>query len=211
MLTAEGVPALVAAATLPVAIDALGGAWAYATLAVTAFWGSELAPLLSGFAAMQGHLQFPGVVASVSLGAWAVMTALYALGRWRAAWVRLKARRAPLVVRRMLGLLRFNPWRSALLARFVFGGRILLPLACGAARVPVWIFVTGSAIASVVWAAVYTSLGWFFGRSALAVHGHLRRYEELVVAGVIVAVFLGSFILLRRRQRSAGVGESPLD
>src|SRR6185436_2830453 len=99
---------------------------------------------------------------------------LYFVGRWRAAWVRLKLRRSPLAVRKLLRAMRGNPWRSTILARFIFGGRIAVPLACGAAHVPIWIFLTGSAIAAATWSALFTALGWFFGESAVLVVGHVR-------------------------------------
>lgn len=45
-------PDVVGLADAGLAADGLRGVWAYVTLAATAFWGSELAPLLAGFAAM---------------------------------------------------------------------------------------------------------------------------------------------------------------
>jgi membrane protein DedA with SNARE-associated domain len=156
--------------------------------------------MLSGFAAMQGHLRFSLAAGAITLGVWVVMVGLYLLGRWRAAWVRLKARAAPPLIRRTLRILRSNPWRSTLLARFAFGGRIVLPLACGAARVPVGVFLVGAAMASASWSVVYSALGWFFGRSVAAIHGHIQRVEEVVLAALIVLMFLGAFVWWRRRQ-----------
>jgi len=90
---------------------------------------------------------------------------------------------------------RRSPWRSAIAVRFAFGARIVLPIACGAARLRLPIFLIGSAIASLVWALLFATLGWLFGETALLVIGHIRRYEDefagfLVAAVVIVAVIL---------------------
>jgi membrane protein DedA with SNARE-associated domain len=187
------------------AAEGLRALWPYATLGATAFVGSELVPLLAGFAAEQGHLSFAPLVFSVAAGAWVVAVGLYFVGRWRAGWVRLKLRAAPPIVRSIRGILRSNPWRSTVLARFAFGGRILLPLACGAAHLPVWIFLTGTAIAAVIWAWLFAALGWFFGQSAVAVVGHIREAEQIVAAVVLAGMFLALFLMIRKRQKRASL------
>lgn len=174
--------------------------WAYLTLGASSIVTEELAPLLGGFAAEEGHLGFARAVLACGLGVWLATAALYALGRWRAAWVRLKLRKSAPVVRKLLRAMRWSPWRTTFLARFVFGGRIAIPLACGAAHVPIWIFLTGTAIASFVWSVIFTSLGWFFGESAVVVIGHVRRYEDLL-ALLLVALGIGAALWLRRRQK----------
>ena len=65
----------------------------------------ELAPLLGGFAAEQGHLRFPAVVLACAVGVFVLSSACYLLGRWRAAWVRLKLRNSPPLVRKVLSAL----------------------------------------------------------------------------------------------------------
>ena len=173
--------------------------WAYVTLGASAILTEELAPLVGGFAAEQGHLGFVRAVIATAVGVWVGTALLYFAGRWRAAWVRLQLRRSPPVVKKLLRAMRWNPWRSTILARFIFGGRIAVPLACGAARVPIWIFLTGSAIAAAAWAVLFTALGWFFGESAVLVIGHVRRYED-ELAMLLVAIGLAAFFWLRRRQ-----------
>lgn len=177
--------------------------WAYITLGASAIVTEELAPLVGGFAAEQGHLGFVRAVLASAVGVWGATALLYFVGRWQAAWVRLKLRRSPVVVRKLLRAMRWNPWRSTILSRFIFGGRIAVPLACGAAHVPIWIFLTGSAIAAAVWATLFTALGWFFGESAVLVIGHVRRYED-ELAMLLVAIGLAAFVWLGRRQKQKG-------
>jgi membrane protein DedA with SNARE-associated domain len=177
-------------------------AWAYIALGASAIVTEELAPLLGGFAAEQGHLGFTRVVLVVAVGVWAATVGLYFLGRWRAGWVRLKLRGAPPIVRRLLSTMRWSPWWATIVARFAFGGRIILPLACGAAHVPIWIFLTGTAIASVIWALVFAALGWFFGQTAVVVLGRVKEYEGLLTA-LLVLLSIGAFIWIRRRQKRA--------
>jgi membrane protein DedA with SNARE-associated domain len=177
--------------------------WAYVTLGVSAIFTEELAPLVGGFAADQGHVRLAGVVLACATGVFALSAVLYFVGRWRAAWVRLKLRKSPPIVKKLLRAMRWSPWRSTLLARVAFGGRIALPLACGAAHVPPWIFLTGSAIASLVWAAAVAGLGWVFGEGAVLVLGEVRKYEGWMVL-VLAALGAGGYWWLRDRQRKRG-------
>ena len=168
----------------------------------------EFAPLVGGFAAEQGHLRFPAVVVACASGVFVLSAVLYFVGRWRAAWVRLKLRKSPPIVKKLLRAMRWSPWRSTILARVAFGGRIALPLACGAAHVPPWIFLTGTAVASVVWAALVAGLGWVFGEAAVLLVGEVRRFET-PIALLLVALGGGVYWWLRRRQRLAAQGAAP--
>lgn len=191
---------------LPALIDilslsALSERWAYLTLGVSSIVTEELAPLLGGFAAEQGHLRFAVVVLACAAGVFTLSAVLYFVGRWRAAWVRLKLRKSPPIVKQLLRAMRWSPWRSTLLARVAFGGRIALPLACGAAHVPPWIFLTGTAVASLLWGAAFAGLGWVFGEAAVLVVGEVRKFE-LPIALVLLALGVGAWFWLRKRQAS---------
>ena len=157
---------------------------------------------MGGFAAEQGHLGYLRAVAACAIGVWGATAGLYALGRWRAGWVRLKLRGSPPVVRRLMRAMRWSPWRATFMTRFVFGGRIALPLACGASHVPPAVFLIGSAIASAAWALVFGAIGWFFGESAVLALGHVRRYEDSLAA-LLIALGVSAFLWLFLRQRKA--------
>jgi membrane protein DedA with SNARE-associated domain len=117
--------------------------------------------------------------------------------------VRKRFRKAGRYVTRLLVFVRRSPWRSAIAVRFAFGARIVLPIACGAARLRLPIFLIGSAIASVVWATTFALVGWLFGETAMVVLGHIRRYEDLIAALLVVGVILVFVVIVRKRQVAA--------
>ena len=188
-------------------MEVLSALWGYITLGVSSVLTQELGALVGGFAAEQGHLELPLVLMTCAAAVFAESVALYFVGRWRAAWVRLRLRKASPVARKLLRSMRYSPWRSTILSRFAFGARIPLPLACGAARVPPWIFLTGTAVASVVWSAVFVSLGWVFGQGAVLVVGEVRRYEWVVGAVLVLAV-VAVFWWLKGRERKARASDA---
>jgi membrane protein DedA with SNARE-associated domain len=180
----------------------LSAVWGILTLGLSVMLTQELGALVGGFAAEQGHFRFVTVVTVAAVAVFAESAGLYWMGRWRAAWVRLRLRKSPPVVKKLLAVMRWNPWRSTFVSRFAFGARVALPLACGAARVPSWIFLTGTAVASVVWALVFVSLGWVFGEGAVLLVGEVRRYESVVAVALVLIVACVFWWLKRREQRA---------
>ena len=180
--------------------------WAYVTLGASGIITEEAAPIVGGFAAHEGHLGFIRVILACAIGTWGAGVGLYALGRWRGKWVRKRFRKVGRYVTRLLVFVRRSPWRSAFAVRFAFGARIVLPIACGAARLRIPVFLIGSAIASVIWAALFATLGWIFGETALLILGHIRRYEDVIAALLVAGVLLVFVILVRRRRSTPLIG-----
>ena len=170
------------------------------TLGASGIITEEAAPIVGGFAAHEGHLGFVRVVLACSIGTWAAGVALYALGRWRSKWVRNRFRKVGRYVTRLLVFVRRSPWRSTFAVRFAFGIRIVLPIACGAARMRLPIYLIGTALASIIWSTLFALVGWLFGETALLVLGHIRRYEDVIAGLLIVGVVLVFVVLIRRRQ-----------
>lgn len=178
----------------------LAEAWAYVTLGASGIITEEAAPIVGGFAAHEGHLGFTRVILACAIGVWVAGIGLYALGRWRGKWVRKRFRGVGRYVTRLLVFVRRSPWRSAFAVRFAFGARIVLPIACGAARLRLTVFLLGSAIASLVWSALFVLVGWLFGETALLVIGHIRRYEDVIAALLVAGVVLVFAVVIRHRR-----------
>ena len=188
----------------------LAEAWAYVTLGASGIITEEVAPIVGGLAPPEGQLGFIRVVLACAIGTWAAGVGLYAVGRWRSKWVRKRFRRIGRYVTRLLVFVRRSPWRSAFAVRFAFGARIVLPIACGAARLKIPIFLIGSAIASVVWATAFALVGWLFGETALLVLGHIRKYDDIIAGLLIVSVVIAGIIFTRRRHSPGLLPERPL-
>lgn len=157
-----------------------------------------MTPLIGGLRARAGHLHLWLVVGWVTGGTWIAELLLYLLGRWRGEWLRRRWPAVRALVLRVFRVVRRHPWRSSLAVRWAWGLRLTLPIACGAARVPLWLYFIGSGISAFTWSAAFTLAGWEIGETALRLVGHLRKYEEgLGIAIAIATIVL--LILLRRR------------
>ncbi len=175
-----------------------GSFWAYIVLGAMSIVAEELAPVGGGYAAHEGRLGLMRVALSIFIGTWSSGIGLYYLGRARGVWLRRRYPHFGRLFTRALMVVRRRPWRASLAVRYAFGLRIALPVACGAAHVPVWEYVIGSGISSLTWSSLFTVVGWAFGRSADAVMRHLHRYEDVLTLAATGAIGIILFAYLRR-------------
>jgi membrane protein DedA with SNARE-associated domain len=164
--------------------------WAYLSLGATGIVTEEATPLIGGLAAKSRNLELGAVGLWVAGGTWLAGLGLYYVGRLHGAWARKRWPRLRMVMIRAFKIVRRHPWRSSLAVRWAFGLRLTLPIACGAARVPLWPYMIGSAVSCLTWAFTFTMLGWAFGQTAMIALGHVRRYEKYLIAIIIVGLIV---------------------
>ena len=167
-------------------------------LAVTGIVTEEATPLIGGLAAHDEYLLLPAVIVWVAGGTWLADLGLYHVGRWRGRWARQRWPHLRTWMIRMFKIVRRHPWRASIAVRWAYGLRLTLPIACGAARVPLLKYAIGSAISCITWSIAFSFLGWGFGRTTLIVVGHVRRYENFLVA-LIVLILAIVFWIMRKR------------
>ncbi len=172
--------------------------WAYITLGAMGVVVEEASPLMGGLAAHDRHLRLSVVIVAVALGTWVASLLLYLLGRWRGRWLRKRWPRFRKLILRSVALVRRHPWRATFATRFAWGLRLPLPIACGVARVPLLVFCIGSAVSSLAWSLIFSVLGWALGETILTLVGHVRRFEPLIGAALVLLMVIG-FIVVQRR------------
>ncbi|MCA0311898.1 MAG: DedA family protein [Proteobacteria bacterium] len=161
----------------------------------------ETVLVLAGFAARQGLLSLPVVMALGACAGALSDVALFGLGRWRGAallarWPRIAAYREPL--NRLLG--RWGAW-VVVGVRFMYGMRIAGPVLLGMSDLPWWRFLGFNLLGAALWGVGVAGLGWLFGHAAQAALGHVQRAEHWVGAGLLVAMLAwGGWRWWRRRR-----------
>ena len=178
------------------------------TLGASTIVTEELTPIVGGVAASQGELGLKRVMFAIAFGGWAATTLLYVLGWWRGRWVRRRWPGVGRYVKRALRAVRRRPWRSAMAVRFAFGARLLLPLACGAAHLSLVTYLVGTAISSIVWAVLFTMIGYAFGQAAITVLHRVEHYDQYVVA-VLVGLAIVAWLVIRDRRRKRRAAAKP--
>lgn len=164
--------------------------WTYVLLGLSTIVTEELSPIFGGIAAHEGELPLDRVLVALVLGGWFATSVLYVIGRAKWDFIRRRWPRTRATGTVALRIVARNPVKASLLVRFVFGLRIVLPIACGAARVPLAIYLPASLVGSIVWSTVFTLIGYAAGEAAVSVVGRLGRVGEVVGALVVTAVVL---------------------
>ena len=173
--------------------------WKYTALGATSIVFEEANPILGGIAVRHGRAGLFGVVVAVALGTWVASIALYYVGRWRIDWVRARWPDKRRLLTGALTIVRRHPWRSALAIRFAYGLRLPLPIACGAARLPLSLYVVASGISCWAWAVAFGYLGFAAGGAALRWLGFAQRLDvRLGLLAIMLSIVL--FVMLRRRR-----------
>jgi membrane protein DedA with SNARE-associated domain len=161
----------------------------------------EANPILGGIAVRHGRAGLFGVIVAVALGTWLASIALYFVGYWRIDWVRARFPDKRRLLTGALTIVRRHPWRSSLAIRFAYGLRLPLPIACGAARLPISLYVMASGISCWLWAIAFGYLGFAAGGAALRVLGFVTRLD--VRLGLLAAILSVTLFFLMRRRRIA--------
>lgn len=173
--------------------------WTYVTMGLSTIITEELAPIFGGFAAHEGELRLDRVMMAVTAGSWIATTALYWAGwaKWEFLRRRFPKLRAAGTV--ALRVVQRNPWRASLLVRWAFGARLFLPMACGAARVRLPVYLFASFIGAAAWSVTFTLVGYAAGEAAVRVMGHVGRVGEALAALLVTAAVLGTISWQRKR------------
>ncbi|KRB19903.1 MULTISPECIES: DedA family protein [Mesorhizobium] len=152
----------------------------------------ESAAILGGFFAHQHVFVLWHAFVAAALGAFLGDTCFFILGRSFADHryvVRLRRRPG---FRRAYRLLNTHPNIFVLSNRYVYGMRLVGGIAAGLSTIAMPRFIILNAISSVIWAMLFSSIGYVFGLGAEHFVGQaLLRHERLLIGlciGLTVAI-----------------------
>ncbi|EGM4391391.1 DedA family protein [Salmonella enterica] len=164
--------------------------YGYAALVIGSMAEGETVTLLGGVAAHQGLLKFPLVAAAVALGGMMGDQLLYLLGRCYGGKILRRFPRYHTKIRRAQKMIQRHPYLFVIGTRFMYGFRVVGPLLIGASRLSPKIFLPLNIIGALVWALLFTTLGYLGGEViAPWLHDldqHLRHGVWLILAIVLV-------------------------
>lgn len=170
-----------------VSVSALVEQYGYAVVFVGALAEGESVLLAAGFAAHRGLLQMPALLAVAALGAALGDQVAYFVGRRHGP--RLVARFPSVArhVQRFGPLVARRPGLAVISMRFTYGLRTAGAAAVGALGMPRITFALFNAAGALLWAGLFCGIGWHFGNALQWWLGDLRKVEEALLVGVLLA------------------------
>ncbi|EAW4485588.1 DedA family protein [Salmonella enterica] len=164
--------------------------YGYAALVIGSMAEGETVTLLGGVAAHQGLLKFPLVAAAVALGGMMGDQLLYLLGRCYGGKILRRFPRYHTKIRRAQKMIQRHPYLFVIGTRFMYGFRVVGPLLIGASRLPPKIFLPLNIVGALIWALLFTTLGYLGGEVIAPwlhdLEQHLRHGVWLILAIVLV-------------------------
>ena len=186
--------------TIPELIHTYG----YIGVVIGTFLEGETTLLLAAFAAHQGYMELPYVMAAASFGSFCGDQSFFWLGRKhrrqtlaRHPSLAAKIEKADALLARYRRLVMF-------FFRFMYGLRTVIPFAIGMSKVPAAEFIAFSVMGSLVWAVLVAGGGYLFGNALEHILGDMKRYEPIVLGAIAAVGIVGWIIYLYRRKKKLG-------
>ncbi|MFA6153546.1 DedA family protein [Mesorhizobium sp.] len=170
----------------------------------------ESAAILGGFFAHQHVFVLWHAIVASALGAFIGDTFFFILGRSFADNRHVVGLRRRPGFRRAYRLLNTHPDIFVLSNRYIYGMRLVGGIAAGLSTVPAPRFVILNAISSVIWAVLFSTIGYVFGLGAERFIGQaLLRHERLLVGlGIGLTVAILAWLIARQIARHERAKES---
>jgi membrane protein DedA with SNARE-associated domain len=166
-----------------------------------AFIEGETVFIAAGYAISQGYLAPGSAFLFAMIGGSLSDCTYFFLGRRYGA--RLMRRFSLLRRLRARATLLLRRWgrAAAFAVRFATGMRLALPIMIGSARFPIPLFVGFNLLGSAAFAALYLTLGFFFGEALGHVLERMRGREGWILLGIAL---LGVVVWTLRERRLLG-------
>lgn len=175
-------------------------AYGYVALFVGTFCEGETFFILGGVAARKEILNPYYVALAAMLGGFLGDQFFFFLGHWRGNRLLGMSRRLAAKAKEAQRLVRRHDVTLMLMSRFLYGLRIVVPVACGTAGIRPWRFMLLNFISALLWTVTFGSLGYWAGGWMFERLGLLRNLQILalvLVAALAASVLAGRFIKRR--------------
>jgi membrane protein DedA with SNARE-associated domain len=168
---------------------------------------SELVLPLAGFAASQGTMSLFMAIFWTTLGSVAGAMLTYWLGAWLGRdRVRSLIIRAPLMKAsdfdRTEGWFRKHGTKAVFFGRMVPLFRSLISLPAGVERMPVWQFLSLTALGSLIWNSGFVVAGYLLGANWQVVDEYAGIFQKVVIAAIALAIVVFVVVRVREKRRT---------
>lgn len=177
------------------------GLWA---IGLGAAMEGETVVVLGGITVHAGILPFIPSVLAASAGAFIADQTFFAIGRrFRAAERVRRIHERPAFWRAKAAFER-HPTLYVLGFRFLYGLRTISPLVIGTTNLSAVRFMVLNALASLIWAATFITIGFTFGQGIEVLFGKVRALENMLLpAAIVLGLLAGAIHLVLRRRATA--------
>jgi membrane protein DedA with SNARE-associated domain len=172
--------------------------YGYPAVFVGCLLEGETVLALAGLASHRGYLSLPWVMGVAALGGFLGDQLYFLLGRRFGTELIVRYPRLMPGIERANALLdRYGAW-LIVGVRFMYGFRMVGPVAIGMSRIQWLRFATFNLVGALLWAPLLAGAGYLLGDALEHFLGDLKRIEHWVFAALVI-IGIGVWLLRRRR------------
>ena len=161
--------------------------YGYLAVFVGALLEGETILVMAGFAAHAGYLHLGLVIAVAALGGFVGDQFFFMLGRLRGRQVLARFPSIEAHSARVEALVRRHQTWLIIGVRFMYGMRVAGPLLLGMSHVSRVRFAALNFAGALIWATLISGAGYLFGHAVEMFLHDAKRYEVLVLGGLLLA------------------------
>ncbi|MEW6162709.1 MAG: DedA family protein [Nitrospirota bacterium] len=168
------------------------------------FFEGESVLIASGFLAFNNYLDAHAVVLIAAVASYIGHSTFFliALHR-REAFLKFTQKLIKVNISKLESLMARYGVASIFISQWLYGFRLMSAAVLGLSRMGKKKYFTFLLISCLIWAAICTYVGYFFGASLKTLLGDLKKYEVHVAIAVLVGGFIIWFIRDVRKRRNA--------
>lgn len=166
--------------------------WSYVVIFFWCMLEGELALILAGVLAHEGHVNLIMITFIAGLGGFAGDQIYFYIGRYNKSYIQKKLvkQRRKFAVAHLL--LKKYGWLIILVQRYMYGFRTVIPMSIGITRYDAKKFALINLLSAWIWAGMTISLAWYFGSEIWLIIEWAESHWYLAIP--ILAVFLVSLL-----------------
>lgn len=159
--------------------------------------------VLGGIMVQRGVLPYLPAIASAAAGSFIADQIFFQLGRRFRDHRYVRRLQAKPAFARAMAAFDKRPILFVFAFRFLYGLRTVSPVAIGTTQLPARTFMIVNALAAIVWAALFVSLGMFFGTAIESAFGKVRSIGHILLPVAAALAVLALVVMGIRRWRSS--------
>lgn len=185
--------------------------YAYIIIFLWCLLEGELALILGGVFAYEGHVDLGFIIFIAGLGGFCGDQIYFYIGRYNKKYIqkKLKKQRRKFAVAHLL-LQRYG-WPIIFVQRYMYGFRTIIPMSIGITRYSAKTFAIINLLSAWVWASITILLAWHFGKEIWVIVDFAHKYWYFaipVIIGFLSLLFYGfkqmeNNILKKRKEHRA--------
>lgn len=171
--------------------------FAYAILLLWCVLEGELALILGGILAHEGHINLAFAIFVAGIGGFIGDQIYFYIGRYNKKYItkKLSSQRRKFAIAHLL--LQKYGWPVIFVQRYMYGFRTIIPMSIGITRYSAKKFAFINLISAWCWAAITIVLAWYFGHEIWVLIGIIEAHWYVAVP-LIIAFIVGFLHLMKK-------------